>query len=331
MRLLAAFVACSGPSHDPGSNSRSPPLGVEDSEVAGPWNKISAGVFESCGVTVDGQLGCWSPASTATAGESYPELQSPPAGVWAEVAITSFYSFEGEMYGDICALDEDGGVCCWGGSYGSSGECLSSRMEGPFRKVIVGTVFACGLGVAGELSCWSSAPDPQPVTLAAGVADMTTNGFNLWVLNSDRTMSAWAMHDADPWLMYEGRVFADAEGELGLIEYANACVYEKVTGRVWCEPSPHGYDYSHMAGVVPADAQRVEGDESYGYCALTEAREVVCSYSEEAVAPWLTLSDVTDFSVTSYSPGGGCAVIRSGHIECWGGLLTPTDVLWASD
>jgi hypothetical protein len=330
MRLLAAFVACSGPSHDPGSDSRSPPPGVEDSEVAGPWNKISTGVFESCGVTVDGQLGCWSPASTATAGESYPELQAPPAGVWAEVAITSFYSFEGEMYGDICALDEDGGVCCWGGSYGSSAGCSSSRMDGPFRKVIVGTVFACGLGVAGDLSCWSSAPDPQPVPLAAGVADMTTNGSNLWVLGSDWTMSAWAMHDADnPWLMYEERVFSDAEDELGLIEYADACVYEIVTGRVWCEPSPTGYDYSRLVGTVPAQSTVVEGSEHGGLCALTEAQGVVCSYSDQEVEPWLTLSDVTDLSVTSHSPMAGCVVPQSGHIECWGNQLAPTDVLWA--
>ena len=329
MRLLAAMVACSGPSDDPGSNSRSPPLDVEDSEVAGPWSKVTSELLESCGVTVDGQLGCWSPASGSAAGETYPELQPPPAGVWTEVALASSSTLRG-LNGDICALDQDGGICCWGGSYGSSGECLSSRMDGPFRKVIVGTVFACGLGVAGELSCWSSTPDPQPVPLAAGVADMTTNGFNLWVLSSDRTMSAWAMWDADPWLMYEGRVFSDAEGELGLIEHANACVYEIVTGSVWCEPSePYGYDVSHLAGAVPADAQRVEGDESEGYCALTEAQEVVCSYTDQAVAPWLTLSDVADLSVTSHSPGAGCVVTRSGHIECWGNQLAPTDVLWA--
>jgi alpha-tubulin suppressor-like RCC1 family protein len=142
--------------------------GCENPGEAGPvpiasWQTVSAGTYNSCGVTLGGIASCWgfysAPASSGNPfGVSAVPVPVPGASALDSVTVGG---------GVACGLDPAGAAWCWGqefdGELGNGGAANdSTRVPVPvagglrFRAISAGYTTVCALTAAGEAYCWGS-------------------------------------------------------------------------------------------------------------------------------------------------------------------------------
>jgi hypothetical protein len=138
---LSGTVLCGG-----GSDPPEPP-------VAGTFTQFSVWRI-GCAVAESGELACW-PRDEDDAAEV--ELASgAPSGSFRQVSVADSYA---------CALDEIGGVVCWGDDEHGA----ASPPEGEFESITAGPRHACGLRPGGSVECWGDDEFGQKLASGRGV------------------------------------------------------------------------------------------------------------------------------------------------------------------
>ncbi|MBN1612428.1 MAG: hypothetical protein JW940_37705 [Polyangiaceae bacterium] len=104
--------------------------GCEATPPSGTFSQVSAGGRHACGVKTDGTVVCW---GYDAAGQA-----TPPSGTFSQVSA-------GEAH--TCGVKTDGTVVCWGYAYGTP-------PSGTFSQVSAGSQHSCGVTTDGSVACW---------------------------------------------------------------------------------------------------------------------------------------------------------------------------------
>src|SRR6185312_11698782 len=119
------------------------------------FTQISAGEFNSCGLTTIGSILCWGDNSD---GQS--SVPPPPDG--------STYTEVSAGYRHTCALTTQQNVVCWGANDAGQASPPGS-VQSVAVQVSAGDDFTCALTTDGTITCWglddnqqTSAPAPPP-------------------------------------------------------------------------------------------------------------------------------------------------------------------------
>jgi hypothetical protein len=135
---LSGNVLCGGPSVEP-----EPP-------VVGTFTQVS-NWQTGCAVAETGELACWPWGDP----DQVELTAAAPSGSFRQVSVADSYA---------CALDEVGGVVCWGDDEHGA----ASPPEGEFESITTAPRHACGVRPGGSVECWGddefgqSSPPDEP-------------------------------------------------------------------------------------------------------------------------------------------------------------------------
>ncbi len=313
------------------------------------FTQVSVGDFQSCGVLVDGRIGCW--------GTDPEEIESwvtehsdddagyhgdghPPAGSsWATVEMSGMADVSGGGAGvshSACALDVDGLVQCWGRTFpdqacGEPGACWP---EVPFVQLAVGWMDACGRDDAGAVYCWGHEFGAGEL-VATGAQEITVLNWNLNVLHEDGTHSRYVFIEGWGWTD-QSVPYSDDDvelGELRLVERSYNCVFSSARNAVLCDPFDDPEAESLSDGLrstvhwnPPFEPEWVSGYYE-SFCALDAAGAAVCDYhvgSDGEPSPGELPGEFAQLSMRTGQASSGCGVLRDGSVHCWGRVASPT-------
>jgi alpha-tubulin suppressor-like RCC1 family protein len=125
------------------------------------WQSVSAGVYNSCGITLGNIASCWGFYSAAATDANPHGASAVPVPVPAAPALDSLTVGGGVA----CGLDAAGAAYCWGeefmGELGNGGGTAdSTRQPVPvagglrFRAISAGYETVCAITLLGEPYCW---------------------------------------------------------------------------------------------------------------------------------------------------------------------------------
>ena len=141
------------------------PGGTAGGKVITEFVSISAGDNHTCGLGIDGAVGCW--------GGDFAGKATPPDGVFVSVDTGRLHT---------CGVRTDSAVVCWGG-----GDDDPEPPDGEFTSVSAGHGYTCAVRVDSTVACWgdddegqSTPPDGEFVSVSAGTrhtCGLTTGGI----------------------------------------------------------------------------------------------------------------------------------------------------------
>ena len=83
----------------------------------------------------------------------------------------------------------DGNIVCWG--YDTFPQpTLPAPLTGPFRTVVNGMLYVCGLRANGTVACWNWAPPPATLN-GKTVTKLAASADTVCALASDGTITCW--------------------------------------------------------------------------------------------------------------------------------------------
>jgi alpha-tubulin suppressor-like RCC1 family protein len=182
------------------------------------YQRISAGAYHTCGLTIEGNVICWGLNDKGQAGDkvgNYAEVTtgadftcalratdggidcwgndkyyktSPPAGVGFK-DITA-----GENH--ACGVKTDGNVACWGGN--TWGQAPGYR-AGPDTQISAGDLFTCAVREGnGALDCWGYNFYGQVGQAPEGsFKQVDGGGGHACAVSSDGQIACWGRNDHD--------------------------------------------------------------------------------------------------------------------------------------
>jgi alpha-tubulin suppressor-like RCC1 family protein len=187
---------------------------------------VSAGLWHSCAVTMDGGAKCWGWNNNGWNGNGTLSNSSLPADVYD---LTSGVAAISTGFDHTCALTTAGGVKCWGanGEYqgpgglgdGTANDSLIpvdvSGLTSGVDSVSVGTGFTCAITTGGGVKCWGAnlfgelgdgdtshcASSPWPCSLvpvdvwglASGVAAIAVGDNHACALTTAGGVKCWGL------------------------------------------------------------------------------------------------------------------------------------------
>ncbi len=283
--------------------------GSAQGEVAG---AVATGANHACARTTDAGVLCWGSNGDGQLGNGTTTPSSVPlatsglaSGV---VAITA-----GDRHG--CALDQGGGVQCWGyNQYGQLGNATTTNSSVPVAVsglasgvagISLGAQHGCALSSGGGVQCWGLnsngqlGNDATPISnvpvavagLASGVAAIAVGGFHSCALSLAGGVQCWGFNES---------------GQLGNASTTDSDVPVAVVG---------------LASGVTAIAAG-----AHHTCALTVGGGVQCwglNYSGQ-LGNGATTNSSIPVAVSGVSIGIAagdshtCALTPSGGVQCWG-------------
>lgn len=163
LAVSTAGVATAGPS-GPSVDQRQPEarqaaLKVGNSPKGG-WASVSASLFHTCAIRVDGSLWCWGSNIAGELGDGTTKSRTRPVrvhaeGTWASVDTGWAYT---------CGVQTDATLWCWGNNYrgklgngGNGGHRalpLQVGSDNDWATVSTGRDHTCGTRADGTLWCW---------------------------------------------------------------------------------------------------------------------------------------------------------------------------------
>jgi alpha-tubulin suppressor-like RCC1 family protein len=179
------------------------------------FERIDAGFFHTCGITVDRKAYCWGEGAGSKLGDgSAAQNRNTPAAVAGNIGFSEISA--GRTH--TCGIDTAGGAWCWGandagqiGDGTATTRAVPTRVAGgnTYRSISAGVAYTCAVTTSGTAWCWGSnaagqlgngtrtpAATPQPVaggirlrsiTTALGIAD------NAWTcgVSEDSELVCW--------------------------------------------------------------------------------------------------------------------------------------------
>ena len=251
------------------------------SAPTGTFTHLTTGRSEVCGVRTSGAIVC-------TEAEWSPRLESLPSG---RTAVAVHYHTDW----NVCRLHDDGNIECIRSIRGSMNPPASVREAGPFRQVVSGRRFGCGLNGDGFVRCWGygerelAVPQTPFQFIAAG-------GRNVCgISSSDKSLQCWTW----PYGYYSHSPSAEASDQ-------------------------------YIDHIDEPDGEFIHVDTSYGpSCAVKSDGAVVCwvSGSTSAASSTFTeqlleeLNDVPEGEYLTVSvdwDSFACGLRTDQTIACWG-------------
>ena len=162
------------------------------------FTSISAGPSHTCGVGVDGSVGCW--------GDPFFGKTTPPIGEFSSISAGDNHT---------CGVRIDGTVTCWGAE--SDGQVSSP--EGRFSSVSAGDDHTCGVRADGTVACWGENDDGQSSPPGGQFASVDSGRGYACGVRADGTVACWGDDN-------RGRSFTTPpEGEFISVSagFANTC------------------------------------------------------------------------------------------------------------
>jgi alpha-tubulin suppressor-like RCC1 family protein len=126
-----------------------------------PWTQISAGIYSTCGIKVDGSLWCWGGDSAGQLGNGAGGSSTQPSAVTSSLPWTMVSM----GYGTACGIKSDNTLWCWGdASYGRLGNGTTSpALQSPaqvgsdkWSYIRTSAATVCGIKTDGSLWCWGN-------------------------------------------------------------------------------------------------------------------------------------------------------------------------------
>ena len=190
------------------------PGGTAGGKVITEFASISAGNDHTCGVGIDGAVGCW--------GLNHFDQATPPDGVFVSVDTGRLHTCgvrtdsaivcwggddddpeppDGEFtsvsagHGHTCAVRVDSTVACWG----DDDDGQSTPPDGEFVSVSAGTRHTCGVTTGGTVACWGSAAFGELPTPPEGPFTSVSvwRGLSCGV-RTDGTVACWGGTISEP-------------------------------------------------------------------------------------------------------------------------------------
>lgn len=181
--------------------------------LPGPAASVTVGRFFSCARLWAGSVWCWGGNSSGQLGNGTTADSSVPVQVKNLSGVIAVSAGDSS----VCALLSDRTVWCWGSnSSGQLGDGTSSDSPVPVQvtglnaitEVSPGYSTACALRSDGTVWCWGDNSSgglgtgstssyslvPVQVTALSAVRQISLGEFGACALNSDRTVSCWAMY-----------------------------------------------------------------------------------------------------------------------------------------
>ncbi len=319
-------------------------------DASGGWTAISAGDVTTCGIH-DGIVVC-------SGEDQFGQLGDGGSFQPAPVAMDAGWAALAGGFEQMCGLELDGTVWCWGNSghgvFGSAAndkvpiEVSAATWSAPF---VAGNANVCATS-AGEWWCWGSLPAPSPVieppTDQGAYSTLSVGEAHACGIRADDTLWCWG---------------ETAGGELGVIGsdgsptqvgvatwrsvaagFGYTCAIE-TDGTLWCwgrndslqtgQPTGSEFDVPTQVGAATDWAQVFAGSSSATTCATKTSGLLFCwGFDDDAqagdggsvlgVAP-TQVTSATDWSDVSVGSFYGCG-LRSGAVWCWGNGTLPTEL-----
>jgi len=314
---------------------------------------ISAGGYHTCAVTQNGRAMCWGANNIGQLGDgslANKLVPTPVADLALDVADISASD------GSTCALNEGGGVSCWGhNAFGQVGDGSTDEFKVAPASVngLSSGVSAissgigmhrCAVTFAGKLLCWGNNAQCQvgidcgknilaPVFIDnpdwLGVSAVTTGGSHTCVIEQGFG-SVWC-HGSGPTGIYSSSVAAISSGS------SHVCMLSKVGG-VKCWGSNYSGQLGDGTGLDANSPVQVIGLTSGvtaisagrdHTCAITTLGEVLCwgrgpMVGDGSTGDKLVPTEViglTSAAVAVTAGGSHTCALTVGGIACWGSNL----------
>ncbi len=145
------------------------PGGTAGGKVITEFASISAGNDHTCGLGVDGAVGCW--------GLNHFDQSTPPDGVFVSVDTGWTHT---------CGVRTDGAVVCWGG-----GDDYPEPPDGEFTSVSAGRRYACGVRTDGSVTCWGDDEHGQSTPPDGEFVSVSAEGKHTCGVTTDGTVVCW--------------------------------------------------------------------------------------------------------------------------------------------
>lgn len=174
---------------------------------------IAAGEQHACVILSDRTVECWGMNSWGQLGDG--RSQGTPQNVRTSVTGVAEVVQIGVGFGHTCALDEVGGVSCWGANgLGELGDGTTEISHLPLWVAGTGEVVSLGVGAhhscvanrVGEVWCWGwgdrpfteSVPDrPRLISGVSNAVEVVAGGAFSCARSSDGTVQCWGHERSD--------------------------------------------------------------------------------------------------------------------------------------
>jgi alpha-tubulin suppressor-like RCC1 family protein len=313
-----------------------------------------------CAIDASGGAWCWGYTESGELGntesyeglvEYYREFAAPVNGnhVFSKITVGGF-TFEMNIYGHTCAIDQNGAAWCWGsniksqlgqGNTGGSSSLPVAVVDGhEFTDIASGGQQTCALDNTGSTWCWGEGPinygySPHEVASGHEFISITSGGYigqHFCGHKSDGSVWCWGYN-----LFGQlGNTTSGVDSE-DAIEVSGNHVFERISagafhtcgvdisGTLWC----WGYNHDGQIGngtttdtITPVQVnvgqtitQVACGEKTS--CALDNSGGIWCWGINFGSSPTKISGSDTFVSI-----GGSCAIDSNGLSWCWGDNAT---------
>jgi len=313
--LSSGHVECWEENHDgqlgDGSTEASEiPVEVQGVTTA---TQIAEGRDHSCALLASGHISCWGDNDSGQLGDDTTGDSDIPVDVEGVTNATQLAA-GGE---DSCAVLSNGHIDCWGDNfYGQLGDDTIASSDTPAEvrdatnvtQVATGASNSCALLSGGDVECWG---DNEFGQLGDAI-----NGGNRYT---------------------PGGVQGVTGAVQVAVDYAHSCALLS-TGHVECwGENFYGQlgDGTTERSETPVEVHGLTGATQvagggFDSCAVLSSGHVDCwgggsfasgqlgDGAEESSTTPVEVRDLTNATQIATSDGGSCALLSSGHIDCWG-------------
>jgi alpha-tubulin suppressor-like RCC1 family protein len=310
--------------------NRATPVGVQGLTNG---TQVAVGYPHSCVVLSGGHVGCWGENSWGQLGDGTSERSQAPVEV--QGVTDAMQVAAGEF--DSCAVLSSGHVDCWGGGNfetGQLGDGTNGSSKTPVEvndltnatKVATSTYGSCALLSSGHVDCWGNNAEgelgdgtrggasdtPVEVEGLTSATQVAAGEYHFCAVLSSGHVDCWGSNIMGK-LGDGSELAADAPVEVHGLTNATqvAAAYEDScavlsSGHVDCWGANYNGQLGDGTATGPEYCKEEPGSLFEGRCSKTPVEVQALT------------------SATQVAAGGSdsCALLSSGHVDCWGGNLS---------
>ncbi len=287
---------------------------LEVSFYGPPLTSVSVGVYDTCGININGGVSCWGHGDWGLLGDGLRQSSTSPVTV---SGLTSGVTSLAAGQHHNCALLTDGSVKCWGyGDNGQLGNGTTGQYSTPIdatalnfkaKQIVAGHQHTCALTVTGGVKCWgwngygqlgdgtydNKFTPVDVIGLTSGVTQISANFGGTCAVLENNNLKCWGRNDY---------------GQIGDGTNTNRSVPVTVTA---------------LNGTVKSVASGV-----FGTCAITLSNTLMCwghngwgdlgnGNNSSSTVP-IAVPSLNNVAKVVMGEGHVCALTFSGSLKCWG-------------